>query len=820
MIMLKIFSLILLLCYMQETSTYNRLLPSYTFACHSENLKRSYRYTCNPKGDIICLQGWSHAEFLCKIPICSQGCGGNGRCVTPNTCKCDSGWRGDTCNECIPSSQCQNGFCVHSPKECICSLGWAGVNCDLQDHGCVHGTFSSKHHCTCDPGWLGRNCSSCIPHPSCVWGSCKSTPGECFCDPGWDGRNCDIPICEKGCHPDHGFCFKPSQCICRSGWHGKRCDLCTPMPGCTRGCHKNTPWTCEEEDILDIFIHKWSQWSSWSKCSSSCGHGVMQRSRICRDTVSEESCSGNSVETKDCHLAYCKINGHWSLWTSWSICSASCGEGLVKRIRLCDNPHPRYGGSSCAGRNEELMSCFYRECPKDGEWSLWEDWSHCSRPCGIGFKNRQRYCDSPTPDHSGKYCFGLNYESNTCNLFDCNSTVKWLDWSEWSSCSLSCGNGVRTRIRRCSSVNVTTCLTQEKIEHESCFNFCSLSSSPSGQIQGHWSTWEHWSQCSTSCGVGISIRERLCNNPIPSEMGKPCSGLGYESRICFGALCSDNVEHWGLWALWSKCSLTCGRGKRTRTRECLHPDGGIIPCKGIPKEKGYCFEKFCPIHGEWGFWKEWSDCSASCGEGTKTRIRKCDNPKPDGNGRPCPGLSMQKGDCLNGYCSNGSHWTTWGRWTSCNATCGHSEKYRLRLCVGSYCKGPSKEILICNTLPCSWTEWESWSLCSTSCGNSKQYRHRRCKKDNCTGPNIQDQICNMKPCKQVEVAWSSWTDWTGCSARCTGDVGTRLRQRKCLSHRKKVSFKYCSGKSWERTVCYGKNKRQNKDPGVTCYEKK
>ena len=45
------------------------------------------------------------------------------------------------------------------------------------------------------------------------------------------------------------------------------------------------------------------------------------------------------------------VDGSWAIWDDWSTCSASCGEGQRSRIRMCDDPLPKYGGSNCTFDN-------------------------------------------------------------------------------------------------------------------------------------------------------------------------------------------------------------------------------------------------------------------------------------------------------------------------------------------------------------------------------------------------------------------------------------------------------------------------------------
>lgn len=45
-------------------------------------------------------------------------------------------------------------------------------------------------------------------------------------------------------------------------------------------------------------------------------------------------------------------------------------------------------------------------------------------------------------------------------------------------------------------------------------------------VDGAYSEWSPFSECNVSCGIGLKIRKRSCNNPEPKNGGRDCSGLG------------------------------------------------------------------------------------------------------------------------------------------------------------------------------------------------------------------------------------------------------------------------------------------------------
>ena len=63
------------------------------------------------------------------------------------------------------------------------------------------------------------------------------------------------------------------------------------------------------------------------------------------------------------HIRF-SVNGKWS---TWSLCSATCGR-VGARFRYCNNPPPLNGGLAClrqdGGRsNYETQACNERPCP-------------------------------------------------------------------------------------------------------------------------------------------------------------------------------------------------------------------------------------------------------------------------------------------------------------------------------------------------------------------------------------------------------------------------------------------------------------------------
>ncbi|XP_078348187.1 uncharacterized protein LOC144633234 isoform X3 [Oculina patagonica] len=53
-----------------------------------------------------------------------------------------------------------------------------------------------------------------------------------------------------------------------------------------------------------------------------------------------------------------------------------------------------------------------------------------------------------------------------------------------------------------------------------------------GDVDGAWSEWSSWTQCSKTCGGGIKVRERSCTNPPPKGNGQSCVGEVEETGAC------------------------------------------------------------------------------------------------------------------------------------------------------------------------------------------------------------------------------------------------------------------------------------------------
>uniref|UniRef100_A0A3P9PU63 Platelet endothelial aggregation receptor 1 n=1 Tax=Poecilia reticulata TaxID=8081 RepID=A0A3P9PU63_POERE len=165
-----------------------------------------------------CCPGYYESGGRC-VPHCSKECV-HGRCVAPNRCQCERGWRGDDCSsscddrrwgpDCQKECKCQNGaLCDPVRGVCQCPPGFIGRLCE---DSCPAGTFGKgcQQRCKCGNG-----------------GSCNKATGECSCQKGFTGTFC-AKTCKGSCQPrcpcqNEGRCKGNGVCACLAGWTGSIC---------------------------------------------------------------------------------------------------------------------------------------------------------------------------------------------------------------------------------------------------------------------------------------------------------------------------------------------------------------------------------------------------------------------------------------------------------------------------------------------------------------------------------------------------------------------------------------------------------------------
>ncbi|KAM3858656.1 adhesion G protein-coupled receptor B2 [Diretmus argenteus] len=171
------------------------------------------------------------------------------------------------------------------------------------------------------------------------------------------------------------------------------------------------------------------------------------------------------------------------------------------------------------------------------------------------------------------------------------------EWSQWSVCSLTCGQGWQVRTRSCVSSPYGTLCSGALRETRMCNNTASCPGEPgiTGSVEGQWLDWGPWSRCSVTCNTGTQQRQRRCSASVHGWA--ECKGPHQENRECTNPSCGGG-GNWGSWNHWSLCSKTCDSGWQRRFRMCEGTGIQGYPCDGSGEEVRSCNEKKCPAPHE------------------------------------------------------------------------------------------------------------------------------------------------------------------------------------------------------------------------------
>ncbi|XP_005404818.1 PREDICTED: SCO-spondin [Chinchilla lanigera] len=603
---------------------------------------------------------------------------------------------------------CRNCSCVHgklscSPDNCSqaeggfgpwgpwgpCSRSCGQLGTRSRSRQCMRPTPASGGQGCLGPRQDLEDCHS----PDCPGAAGSTVEPVTALPAGW-GLWSPWSPCSRSCtdpaRPAWRSRLRPCLANCTVGepTQERPCNLpsCTELPLCPGpGCG---PENCS-----------WTPWAPWEPCSRSCGVGQQRRLRAyrppgpgghwCPDILTAYQ------EHRFCNLRACPVPGGWSRWSPWSWCDRSCGGGRSVRSRSCSSPPPKNGGVSCVGERHhsrvcnpmpceegcpagmELVTCANR-CPRrcsdlqDG--AVCEDHQVCQQGCRCPEGSLEqdgscvplRYCEC-TDAQGHSWAPGSRHQ-DACNNCSCQAGrlsctalscpppahCAWSHWSAWSSCSHSCGpGGQQSRFRSSTSGSWAPECREEQSQSQPCPQ----------------------PPCPPLCLQGAR----------PRSLGD--SWLQGECQLCSctpeGVIC-DNTKcavpsGWTLWSPWSDCPVSCGGGRRVRTRTCtvLGAQRKEPPCPGSDTQTQPCGQQPCLRLGDTCSWGPWGPCSHTCGPGLTSRSGSCPCPLAEAD-PTCNGtvVRLDTQACYPGPCSEECVWSGWSSWTRCSCQVPVQQRYR------------------------------------------------------------------------------------------------------------------------------------------------
>lgn len=511
---------------------------------------------------------------------------------------------------------------------------------------------------------------------------------------------CDLPSC-SGCEAQdcafHAWsewstptcmqlCERHRTVMQESGCGGK---LCSGSLWETKRCER----TCN--DPVDCTFGDWGAWEG--ECQSPTDQRYQHRSIERPAMNGGQQCHGATKNTQPCggDIRQCELG----VWSSWSICTASCDGGVMTRSREIVTS-AKGGGKPCQDWLEEANECNTHACQDDSrdcKLGAWSKWTTCQEG---PMKFRFRRIDQQ-PANTGAACIGALREASSCQTtVDCETS----EWTQWDACDKTCGGGQQMRHRQVTKNPVNGGLACPKVLVET--QGCALE--PCRRRDCIVTEWASWTGCSATCGIGYRTRARDFKQK-PCEGGQGCDLDLAMVEPCFAPDCECQDCLWDAWSEWSQCSKPCDGGQTTRERVVIQtPKKGCKACEALPSSQVQpCNTEACHKHscvdGQWGEWSAWSACSATCQGGERWHHR---HPAVEANdcGIPAKGMSIEAEACNDDVpCMKSTDclFTSWGKWTECSGKCQGVRTRTRTIAVpakgaGLYCAGPLEETAPCH----------------------------------------------------------------------------------------------------------------------------
>uniref|UniRef100_A0A3B4VJ60 ADAM metallopeptidase with thrombospondin type 1 motif 9 n=1 Tax=Seriola dumerili TaxID=41447 RepID=A0A3B4VJ60_SERDU len=646
-------------------------------------------------------------------------------------------WKTGDWSECLVT--CGKGY---KHRQTWCQFG----EDRLDDHFCGSSKPESVQTCqqqecaSWQVGPWGQCTTSCGPGyqmraVKCVVGSYGAVMDDTECNAATrptDTQDCELAQCPSS-HPVPPGTKVPSHQGHKTQWRFGSWTQCTAS--CGKGtrmryvsCRDNQGGVAEESACAHLpkpparevcSAVACGQWKvlEWTVCSVTCGQGKTTRQVLCvisDQEVNASECDPDDRPTteQDCAMSQCpsrssesrplpsspnasarnnlpRSQSHQWRTGPWGACSSTCAGGFQRRVVVCQDENG-YPANSCEDRSRpnEQRSCESGPCP---QW-IYGNWGECTKPCGGGIKTRLVVCQRPNGERFNDLSCEIHDkppDREQCNTQPCPSSPHWST-DPWSSCSASCGRGFKSR-----KVNCVTG-SGRPVPEDNCQH---LSPKPSKQRRCRgvrcpkWKTG-NWGECSASCGDGVQQREVFCQvGDRRSSLETGCSQRSRpaSSQSCRVADCPSRYR----WKEgdWQTCSKSCGSGHRRRVLQCVdHNQQEVHEMYCVNQIRPPAIES-CNTHTCEFIWitGEWTECSASCGQGYRQRLISCSEVHVENDNYEyghqslsnCPGTPPESYmPCNLDPCPVPQEWRV-GIWGPCSASCDDGVMERSVQCVSA-----------------------------------------------------------------------------------------------------------------------------------------